>query len=64
MVVLVTCKNEEDPIKNEVARMATTFPHYNSLGAICCHGNQSSDPTWPKNLMQPFPLLNDASDKI
>ena len=24
------------------------FPHYNSKGAICCHGNQSSDPTWPK----------------
>ena len=25
MVVLVICKNEEDPIKNEVARVATTF---------------------------------------
>ena len=24
------------------------FPHYNSMGAICCHGNQSSDPTLPK----------------
>ena len=24
------------------------FPHYNSMGAICCHGNQNSDPTWPK----------------
>ena len=24
------------------------FTHYNSMGAICCHGNQSSDPTWPK----------------
>ena len=24
------------------------FPHYNSMGAICCHGNQSSDPTWPE----------------
>ena len=20
------------------------FPHYNPIGAICCHGNQSSDP--------------------
>ena len=20
------------------------FPHYNIMGAICCHGNQSSDP--------------------
>ena len=25
MHVLETCKNEEDPIKNEVARVATTF---------------------------------------
>ena len=25
MVVLVTCKNEEDPIKNEGARVATTL---------------------------------------
>ena len=24
------------------------FPHCKSMGAICCHGNQSSDPTWPK----------------
>ena len=107
MVVLVTCKNEEDPMKNKGARVATIFfhykymgifpdaqgqltpqsevepgrnsnssemlwlsllparmkkiqskmkllewpqhfSHYNSMGAICCHGNQSSDPTWPK----------------
>ena len=25
MVALVTCKNEEDPIKNEGARMATRY---------------------------------------
>ena len=24
------------------------FPHYISMGAICCHGNQSSDTTCPK----------------
>ena len=24
------------------------FPQYNPMGAICCHGNQSSDPIWPK----------------
>ena len=24
------------------------FPHYNPIGAIRCHGNQSSDPIWPK----------------
>ena len=24
------------------------FPHYNPIGAICCHGNQCSDPILPK----------------
>ena len=24
------------------------FSHCKSMGAICCHGNQSSNPTWPK----------------
>ena len=32
MVVLVTCKNEEDPLKNKGARVATTFSHYKSMG--------------------------------
>ena len=39
------------------------FPHYNPMGAICCHGNQF----WSdlhQNLMQPFPHPNGASDKI
>ena len=102
MGLLVACKNEEGPIKNEGARVVTTFfiifseaqgqltpksvmescrnsnssehlwlvllparitknkskmkelewsqdfPHYNPMGAICCHGNQSSDPILPK----------------
>ena len=106
MHVLVTCKNEVDPIKNEGARMFTRFfhytsmgifpdaqghltpqslvrsgqisnsseiwmsllpasikkiqskmkelecsqdfSHYNHMGAIGCHRNQSSNPIWPK----------------
>ena len=32
-------------LKNEVAR---DFPHDNPIGAICCHGNQSPYPIWPK----------------
>ena len=24
------------------------FPHYNPMGAIRCHGHQSSNPIWPK----------------
>ena len=31
MFVLVTCKNEEDPIKNEGARVVTTMLHYQSI---------------------------------
>ena len=31
MVVLVTYKNEEDPIKNEGARVVTTMLHYQSI---------------------------------
>ena len=34
--------------KMKLLRWAQHFPHYNSMGAICCHGNQSSDPTWPE----------------
>ena len=47
-VVLVTCKNEEAPIKNEGASVATKIPQYKPMGAICCHRNQSSDPIWQK----------------
>ena len=32
MHVLVFCKNEDDPIKNEGARVLTTFLHYKSIG--------------------------------
>ena len=31
MGVLVTCKNEEDPFKNEGARVVTTMLHYPSI---------------------------------
>ena len=59
---LVTCKNEEDPIKNEGARVLTIFPHYNPLGAICCH--ETRVPILPgPELMQSIPHPNDASNK-
>ena len=31
MHVLVTCKNEDDSVKNEGARVVTTFSHYKSM---------------------------------
>ena len=35
------------------------FPHYNPMGAICCHGNQSSDPIRPRTLysQSPTPMM-------
>ena len=35
------------------------FPHYNPMGAICCHGNQSSNPTSSKTLcnQSPTPMM-------
>ena len=35
------------------------FPHYKSMGAFCCHGNQSFDPICPKTLcsLSPTPKM-------
>ena len=30
--------------KMKVLACSQHFPHYNPMGAICCHGHQSSDP--------------------
>ena len=37
-------------IRSKVKALEWTqhFPHYNPMGVICCHGNQSSNPTWSK----------------
>ena len=35
-------------LKMKLLEWPKHFPHYYSMGVICCHGNQSSDPTWPK----------------
>ena len=35
-------------LKMKALEWTQHFPHYNPMGAICCHGNQSSDPTWSK----------------
>ena len=35
------------------------FPHYKSMGAFCCHDNQSFDPICPKTLcsLSPTPVM-------
>ena len=39
-------------------RWRHNFPHYKSMGAFCCHGNQSFDPICPKILcsLSPTPV--------
>ena len=34
MTVFITCKFDEDLMKNEVAILRTIFSHYKSIGAI------------------------------
>ena len=45
--------------KMKVLEWTQHFPHYNPMGAICCHGNQSSNPTWSKTLcnQSPTPMM-------
>ena len=57
MPVLVTCKFEKNLIKNTEKRWRHRFPYYKSMGASCCHGNQSSNPICPKTLCNLSPTL-------
>ena len=50
MHVPVTCKYKKDQIKTTEKRWRHCFSHYKSMGAFCCHGNQSFDPICPKIL--------------
>ena len=40
MYVIITCKYEKDPIKNNREKVEHSFPNYNTM---CCHGNHWSD---------------------
>ena len=48
----------------EELECSQNFPHYNPMGAICCHGNLEFSSDLAENLMQPFPHPNDAPDEI
>ena len=51
MHVLVTCKYKKwIGSKTTEKRWGHHFPHYKSMWAFCCHGNQSFDPICPKTL--------------
>ena len=48
MFDLVIPKKKKIQSKIKLLEWPKHFPHDNSMGVICCHENQSSDPTWPK----------------
>ena len=53
--VLFTCKYKKDRIKTTEKSWRHLSPHCKSMGAFCCHGNQSFDPICPKALFNlPF----------
>ena len=54
MVVLVTCMYEEDPIKNEGARVLTRFTPLYPYGSYPLPWNPEFQSDLAKNLMQPF----------
>ena len=59
MPVLIMYKFDEDRIKTKALAWRHCFPCYKSMGAICCHGNQSFDGICPKYLcsLSPTPVM-------
>ena len=45
---LLPARIKKNKSKMNELEWSQDFPHYNLMGAICCHGNQSSDPILPK----------------
>ena len=41
---LLPARVKKNQSKMKELERSQDFPHYNPMGAICCHGNQSSDP--------------------
>ena len=59
MHVHVTCKYKKNRSKTNRETVETSFPHYMSMGAFCCHGNQRFEPICPKTLcsLSPTPVM-------
>ena len=41
---LLPARIKKNKLKMKELEWSQDFPNYNPMGAICCHGNQSSDP--------------------
>ena len=48
LLSLLPARIKKNKSKMKELEWSQNFPHYNPMGAICCHGNQSSDPILPK----------------
>ena len=64
MAVLVICKYDKDPIKNEIAILRTTFPHYKWMEALWLPRKPKFWSYLPQIHMKPFPYANDTTHKI
>ena len=47
-VSLLTARIKKNQPKMKKLELSQGFLHYNPMGAICCQGNQSSNPIWSK----------------
>ena len=47
-VSLLPANIKKNELKMKELEWSQGFPDYNPMGAICCHGNQSSNPIWSK----------------
>ena len=56
---LLPARIKKYKLKMKELEWSQGFPHYNPMGAICCHGNQSSDPIRPGTLcsQSPTPMM-------
>ena len=56
---LLPARIKKNKSKKKELEWSQDFPHYNPMGAICCHGNQSSDLIRPKTLcnQSPTPMM-------
>ena len=64
MIVLVSCKNKEEQIKNEGARVVTRFSQLLPYGSYLLPWKPEFWSDLTQNLMQSVPHPNDASDEI
>ena len=48
LLSLLPARIKKNKSKMKELEWSQDFPHYNPMGAICCHGNQSSDLILPK----------------